>query len=122
MLALVEGVLVDAEVARAVQGKALGGLADGELTAGEGAGADAVVVALLSVFPEWLGAVPSGKNAGELRQERPAARHAEETVGVDDEARGLAEAVEVTDGAPVSSLAEQPGSLATGAAAGRELR
>lgn len=130
-LAFVQGVFVDAEVARAIEGKAFGSLADGELlidagdgglsefpTAGEGSGANAIVMVLIDVFPEGLGAMASGKNAGEARQETPAAGHAEEAVGVDDEACGLAEAVEVADGALVFALSEQLGSFAMRAASG----
>ena len=124
-LALVEGVLVDAEVARAVQRQALGGLADGELVvdardgglaeflaAGEGAGTDALVVALMDPFPEGLGAVAAAQDAGQRRDERPATGSAEEAVGVDDEAGRLLEAIEVADLALVAAFAEELGSLA----------
>lgn len=130
-LAFVEGVFVDAEVTRAVQGKAFGGLADGKLVvdagdgglsefpaAGESPGADAVVVALVDVFPERFGTVASGEDAGKLRNEGLATGSAAETVGVDDEPGGLLEAVEVTDRSPVSPLADEFGSQAMGAAKG----
>ena len=76
-LAFVEGVLVDAEINRAVQREALGGLAAGELLidpgdgglpeflpVGEGFGADAIVVLLVDACPERLGAVTAGQDAG----------------------------------------------------------
>ena len=77
-LALVQGVFVDAQVLRAIQGDPLTGLAPGELGVdarhgrlaqalgrGNGAGTDPVVVLLEHLFPESLGAVPALQHAGQ---------------------------------------------------------
>ena len=124
-LALVQGVLIDAEVARAVQREAFGGLADGELVvdagdgglaefpaAGEDAGADAIMMMLINLFPERLGAVASGQDAGEPWQEGLATGSAEEAVGMDDEPGCLLETIEVADLALVAAFAEELGALA----------
>lgn len=126
-LAFVEGVFVDAEITRAVEGKAFGGLAEGELLvdagdgclsellpAGEGPDAGAIVVLLVNGFPEGLGTVASGNDAGQAWEEASAAGDAEEMAGVDDETGGLSEAVEVTDPALVAAFADEPGALAMG--------
>jgi len=134
-LALVEGVLVDAEVARALQGEAFGGFAAGELLVdagnggladfvalGERAGADAIVVELVDGFAEGLGAVASGPDAGEPGDEAAATLAAQEAASVDDELCGLLKAVEVADRAEIRPFADEAGALAMGTAFGSKLR
>jgi len=98
-LALVEGMFVDAKVARTVQREPFGGFADGELlvNAGDaclaeglferkGFGADAVMMQPVDLLPERFGAVASGQDAGELGNEAFVAGKTKEPVSVDDEA------------------------------------
>lgn len=128
-LALVEGVFVDAKVARTVQREAFGGLADGELLVdagdgrlaeglpeGKGFGADAVMMQSVDLLPERFGAVASGQDAGEPGNEAFVAGKTMEPAGVDDEACRRPEAIEVADLALVAALAQEPSPAATGAA------
>jgi len=133
-LAFMEGVFVDAEVVRALQREAFGGLAAGELlidagdggladlvTVGQRAGADAIVVELMDGFTERLGAVASGADAGEPGDEAASTLPAKKTVGVDNEFSRLLKAVEVSDRAEIRPFADKCGCQAMGAGLGPQL-
>ena len=131
-LALVEGVFVDAKVARTVQREAFGGLADGELlidagdgcladglSEGKGFGTDAVMMLSIDLLPERFGAVASGQDAGELWYKAFVTGKTAEPAGVDDEVGRLPEAIEVADFAQVAAFAQEPCPFAAGTAFGR---
>ncbi len=78
------------------------------------------MVLAVDLLPERFRAVASGQDAGEFGNEAFAAGHAEEPAGVDDEAGGLPEAIEMADHALVAAFAPEPRPTTTGAAYGRK--
>ena len=128
-LALVKGVLINAQHHGTLKADALGGLAPGELGVdapdgggangshpGHGGGGDALVMMKVNLLAEGLGAAPACQQPGELGHEGAPAVPAGKAPGMDDQLGGLAKAVEMTSLAPVAALAAEAAASAARAA------
>jgi hypothetical protein len=128
-LALVKGMLINAQDHGALKADTLGGLAPGELGVdapnggsangshpGHGGGGDALVMVKVNSLTEGLCAVATSKQPGKLRDEGAPAVLAGKTPGMDDQFGGLAQTVEMTGPAPVAALAAEATASAARAA------
>lgn len=130
-LGLVQGMLVDTEVLRAVQRESLIGLAACELgvdaadcgssepfVTGNGARADAVVMVLENLLPEGFGTVSALDDTGQFGQEATQAAGALEASGVDVQNTRLSEGLKVASLAQIAALAANAGAKAVRATPG----
>lgn len=130
-LLFVQGVFVDTEIAGALQGESFIGLAACELgvdtahrggtqplVAGDGAGADAVMVVFENLLPEGFGAVPALGDTGQPRKEAAQATGALEPSGVDVQDTRASERLQMPGLAQVTSLAADTGAEAVGTVCG----